>query len=142
MKKVVDPLNLKITTLEGAKQTADENLAKLTIDNRVTKLGAKMGAHETALDDLCHRARNVFSVDKDGHAVALDSDGDALTDENGKRVDIESWLGTQKTKEAPHCFRQSKSANESGEHKQKKAPEGELSSHERMKKGLKERGYG
>ena len=141
MKKIVDPLNLKIDGLTASGKLATENLSRLTIDNRVVKNGAKLGAHETALDDLCARARNVFSVGKDGKPEALDEDGDPLMTEGGKKLDIDSWLGIQKATEAPHCFRSTKGANEQGELKPgQKPPEGERSSHQKISDGLKARG--
>lgn len=138
--KAMKPLkeqNEALTTKYGA---AKESLVKLTIDNSVTKKAAKLGAHETALDDLCTRARKVFRVDEKGHAVALDSDGDPLTDGEGKVLDIDGWLGVQKVKEAPHCFRQSSGGNENGSGQKKVQQSGDKTSHDKIRDGLKARG--
>jgi hypothetical protein len=76
----------------------EQELSGLKIDDKVRDLAAKLGARNTAHDDLLLRAHRVFKF-QEGKVVAINGNlgksGDALT--------IGEWMGTL-AEVAPHLF--------------------------------------
>lgn len=87
------------------KLTANEQLLSVAmIDNSVRAEAAKVGAYDTAFDDLVLRARSTFKL-ADMQVVAFDGKGEKLYDKDGQSpLSVTSWLKDLK-KSAPHLFK-------------------------------------
>lgn len=74
------------------------------LDDAVRAAAAKAGIHAFAVDDALLRARAMFTLDSNGNAVQLDSDGKPVLGKDGKSAFGPSeWLESMK-EGAPHWF--------------------------------------
>ena len=54
------------------------------LDNHIRAAAAKAGLHVDAIDDALLRAQSIFTLDENGNAVQLDSEGQAVLGKDGK----------------------------------------------------------
>jgi len=59
---------------EGGAMEVASTFMERVLDNEVREAAVKIGLHPSAIDDALLHARNIFSIDDDGHAVQLDDD--------------------------------------------------------------------
>jgi hypothetical protein len=134
VKKALAPLKEQNEALQTQVGEGKEHLNRLLIDQRVTRIASKMGAHPTAIDDICNRARRSFKI-QEGEAIAVDDDGDPRLNGKGEHFTMDDWMGELKTKVAPHCFQGVKGGNEQG-NEQGNKPLSDMSSHDKIKAGV------
>ena len=74
------------------------------LDNHIRMAAAKAGLHAHAIDDALFRARSMFSLNDDGDAVQIGSDGNIVLSKDGRTPFTPAeWLeGMKET--APHWF--------------------------------------
>lgn len=83
------------------------------ISSALRKAAEKAGVVPEAIDDVILRGQGLFSIDEDGSVVSLDKSGKIATDSKGKPITTESFVDALRDK-APHYWRQSQSADFSG----------------------------
>lgn len=88
---------------EGATKRAQAFQGRV-LDDAIRAAAAKAGIHQHAIEDALFRARAMFTLDENGHAVQLGDDGKPLLGKDGKSpfAPLE-WLEGMKDK-APHWF--------------------------------------
>lgn len=117
IKPVVEAKDKEIKALAEQNSTANTQLSVLMIDDVTADLATAVGVESTALMDVKSRARSQFKI-KDGKAVAVDGEGNAVYGEDGVTplaLD-KSWMENLKTN-APHLFKPAKGTgadNENG----------------------------
>jgi hypothetical protein len=95
--------------IDEATKSADgykSRLENVLIDGEVAKAAIKIGAHETAVDDISARVRSRFRIGEDNQPYAVDQQGNKIFGEDGKPLGIEGAV-RQLTKQAPHLFKPS-----------------------------------
>lgn len=89
--------------VEAAQATA-KKYAQQVLDNHIRAAATKAGVHQHAVDDALFRARSMFSLDEEGNAVQLDSDGKVVLGKDNKSpFSPGEWMETMK-ESAPHWF--------------------------------------
>lgn len=74
------------------------------LDNHIRAAAAKAGIHAVAIEDALFRARSMFSLNEDGEAVQVGSDGMPILGKDGKTpFSPAEWLEGMKEL-APHWF--------------------------------------
>lgn len=98
---------------EVAKGTANK-FRERVLDNHIRAAAAKAGLHAFAVEDALLRARSLFSLDDNGEAVQLGSDGTPVLGKDGKTAFTPAeWLEAMK-ETAPHWFPASGSGGGAG----------------------------
>jgi len=93
----------QVQELTGKLSSADQNLARLLIDNVVKSEGLKAGVLPTAMDDLALRAGATFSI-QNGVPVMKDAQGNVVYGKDGTTPkSIAEFVGDLR-KNAPHLF--------------------------------------
>lgn len=98
-KKLTDAL----TSAEQATKRAQAFQGRV-LDDAIRAATAQSGIHKHAIDDALLHARNMFSLDENGNAVALGDDGKPVLGKDGKSpfAPLE-WLESMKDKK-PHWW--------------------------------------
>jgi hypothetical protein len=91
-----------------AKADAAEIRAKAfqgrVLDDAIRAAASAIGIHKHAIDDALFRGRSIFTLDDNGKAVQLDSDGQPILGKDGKtNFSPSEWLESMK-ESAPHWF--------------------------------------
>jgi hypothetical protein len=74
------------------------------LDDAIRSAAAAAGLHKHAIDDALFRGRSMFTLDENGKAVQLNSDGEAVLGKDGKTAfSPTEWLDSMK-ETAPHWF--------------------------------------
>ncbi len=106
IKAIQDGLQQKID--QATKQATEfkTRLENVLIDGEVAKIAMKVGAHDTALDDITGRLRAKLRIDENNSVYAVGPDGNKVYGEDGKQLGIDGAV-RQLTKQAPHLFKSS-----------------------------------
>lgn len=84
------------------------------LDDAIRAAAAKAGLHQHAIDDALFRGRAMFTLDDNGNAVQLDSDGQPVIGKDGKTPFAPNeWLDSMR-ESAPHWFPAGASGTGSG----------------------------
>lgn len=107
MEKQRAQLNKELTAAQQeavvAKEVANTFKGRV-LDNHIRAAAAKVGLHPFAVEDALLRARAMFSLDAQGDAVQLGSDGSPVLGKDGKTPFTPmEWLEAMK-ETAPHWF--------------------------------------
>lgn len=103
-KKMAEERDQLVNGLNQKLSQSEQMLSIAMIDNSVRAEAAKVGAYDTAYDDLVLRARSTFKLDN-MQVVAFDGKGEKLYDKDGQSpLSVGSWLKDLK-KSAPHLFK-------------------------------------
>lgn len=111
-KKLADAL----TTADTERKKANAYQGRV-LDDAIRAAASKAGLHPHAIDDALFRGRAMFTLDDNGNAVQLDSDGQTVTGKDGKTpfTPVE-WLESMH-ETAPHWFPAGASGSGSGSDK-------------------------
>ena len=94
----------KIEEINGKYQGAQSALEKTMLSSELQSRALKAGAHESALDDIQSRARQIYKL-VDNQIVPLDSNGQVVYGRNGSDpMPMSEWLKGL-AKDAPHLFK-------------------------------------
>lgn len=106
IKAIQDGLQQKID--QATKQASEfkARLENVLVDGEVAKIAMKVGAHDTALDDITGRLRSRLKVGENNEVYAVDPQGNKIYGEDGKQLGIDGAV-RQLTKQAPHLFKSS-----------------------------------
>lgn len=100
LQKQVDDANAAKDAAEGRAKAFQSRV----LDDAVRAAAGKAGIHAFAVDDALLRARAMFTLDANGNAVQLDSDGKPVLGKDGKSAfGPGEWLESMK-EGAPHWF--------------------------------------
>jgi len=84
------------------------------LDDAIRSAAAKAGLHQHAIDDALFRGRAMFTLDDNGQAVQLDSEGSPVIGKDGKTpFNPNEWLESMR-EQAPHWFPAGASGSGSG----------------------------
>lgn len=105
--KLQKELQKQVDAAHNEAQSAAERANKFSqrvLDNHIRMAATKAGLHVHAIDDALFRARSMFSLNDDGEAIQLGSDGTVVLGKDGKTpFSPAEWLeGMKET--APHWF--------------------------------------
>jgi hypothetical protein len=106
IKALQDGLQKKIDEATTQATGYKARLENVLIDGEVAKAAIKIGAHETALEDITGRVRSKFRIGDDNQPYAVDASGNKIYGEDGKPLGIDGAV-RQLTKQAPHLFKPS-----------------------------------
>lgn len=91
-----------------------DKFSQRVLDNHIRQAAAKAGLHTHAIEDALFRARSMFSLNEDGEAVQVGSDGAVVLGKDGKTpFSPAEWLEGMK-ESAPHWFPASSSGGGGG----------------------------
>jgi hypothetical protein len=100
LQKQVDAANQGKTVAEGVAGKFKTRV----LDNHIRAAAGKSGLHPFAVEDALLRARSIFSLNDDGDAIQLGTDGQPVLGKDGKTpFKPEEWLESMK-ESAPHWF--------------------------------------
>lgn len=105
--KLQKELQKQVDAAHGEAKTAAERAKKFeqrVLDNHIRQAAAKAGLHVNAVEDALFRGRSMFSLNDDGDAIQVSSDGTIVLGKDGKTpFSPAEWLeGMKET--APHWF--------------------------------------
>lgn len=110
LQKQVDAALSTAKASEGRAKKFEERV----LDNHIRQAAAKAGLHTHAIEDALFRARSMFSLNEDGEAVQVGSDGAVVLGKDGKTpFSPAEWLEGMK-ESAPHWFPASSSGGGGG----------------------------
>lgn len=96
----------KLNGLQSKYDGAQAKLEKTLLSSELQGYAIKAGAHESALDDIQSRARNVYKL-VDEKILPLDQNGQVIYGKNGTDpMPMSEWLQGL-AKDAPHLFKES-----------------------------------
>jgi DNA-directed RNA polymerase subunit F len=105
---------------EAEKQRANK-FSQRVLDNHIRQAATAAGVHKNAVDDALLRARTMFTLNDDGDAIQLTSDGTPVLGKDGKTPFTPmEWLESMKDT-APHWFPAGNSGGGAGGGKDTKA---------------------
>lgn len=115
--KAIDAANKKlaeaIEAAESERKRAQAFQGRV-LDDAIRAAASKAGLHTHAIDDALFRGRTMFTLDGDGNAIQLDSDGEPVIGKDGKTpYSPAEWLDDMREK-APHWFPANASGSGSG----------------------------
>ena len=118
--KAIDAINVKLaealTTADTERKRAKAYQGRV-LDDAIRAAAAKAGIHQHAIDDALFRGRAMFTLDDNGNAVQLDSDGQPVIGKDGKTpFTPNEWLESMH-ESAPHWFPAGASGSGSGNDK-------------------------
>lgn len=100
-------LERQVTEANQRAELSDGRAKKFSqrvLDDQLRASANKTGVHASAVDDVLFRGRTMFSLDEDGKAIQLDSEGHTVLGKDGKNpFTPDEWLATMK-ETAPHWF--------------------------------------
>lgn len=103
----------QIATLTQERDSANNQIATLQINNAAIASARALGLMEGAEDDLLARITKVFTM-KNGKVVALDGDGHPRFGVGGKELTIEEFVKDELVAKAPHLFKKSEGMRSDG----------------------------
>lgn len=105
--KLQKDLQKKVEEALTAQKAADARAKKFeqrVLDNHIRMAAASAGLHTHAIEDALFRARSMFSLNEDGEAIQLGSDGTPVLGKDGKTpFSPKEWLESMK-ETAPHWY--------------------------------------
>ena len=111
---LIEQRDRQIADLQDQLKARDEQLARRVVDDQIRAAATASGLLPTAVDDAVVRGQQVFGLDQDGEAVALDQDGHAEPAAiGGPRLTPAEWLESMR-EVAPHWWPQSTGAGAPG----------------------------
>lgn len=115
--KLQKELQKQVDAALASAKASDARAGKFSqrvLDNHIRQAATKAGLHQHAIDDALFRARSMFSLDEDGEAVQVGSDGGIVLGKDGKTpFSPAEWLEGMK-ESAPHWFPASSSGGGAG----------------------------
>jgi hypothetical protein len=102
----------RIGELESSSQTLNGELSNLKIFGEVERAALAKGVRETALDDVRHRASQVWALDDNGAPIARNGE-ERVFGKDGNALTIDEWVGELATN-AEHLFKPSGGGNSQG----------------------------
>lgn len=107
MERLKSDYEKKLADVAAAAEASDRRAQSFqgrVLDDSIRAAAAKAGLHQHAIDDALLRARSIFTLGEDGHAVQMGEDGRPVLGKDGKSpfTPLE-WLDGMKEK-APHWF--------------------------------------
>lgn len=110
--KMKEDHDKQVQALTQRAETAEQQLARVTIDRGIVEAGAEYGLRQSAHDDVVNRARGVWKLEN-GTPVAYDEKGEKIYGKDGQPIGMKEWTEGL-VKGAPHLFEESKGGDAAG----------------------------